>query len=63
MAKKIAHRANLGVVDQATKDEKKQKVCIIYSITNLYFVAYLLLPKQGMSSFLLSGYRFYGFLS
>jgi E1A-binding protein p400 len=26
MAKKIAHRANLGVVDQATKDEKKQKV-------------------------------------
>uniref|UniRef100_A0A453TAN3 HSA domain-containing protein n=1 Tax=Aegilops tauschii subsp. strangulata TaxID=200361 RepID=A0A453TAN3_AEGTS len=26
MAKKIAQRANMGVVDQATKDEKKQKV-------------------------------------
>ncbi|KAM0829553.1 hypothetical protein ACQ4PT_066800 [Festuca glaucescens] len=26
MAKKIAQKANLGVVDQATKDEKKQKV-------------------------------------
>jgi hypothetical protein len=32
MAKKIAQKANLGVVDQATKDEKKQKVCVMYSI-------------------------------